>query len=224
MLLTNWPRNHMWKTTSASSKHSPQTSETDRILHTEKVRRKGRVARPVTGKTQGGNVTCIQRVETIDDGNETIHACDTETEVNDTLMVVNSSKYQQCDNSSFLKEPLLTQFGYLGDTPQTEAVLEGTYEPPPETDYFAKLLLGHMGYPVGMNSTNCIPTRITNEEHALSWKRAKEYTSAGISGLHSLECSKLRLKTRHWSNLMHPDEVSCTTPAISTLDGTKVSM
>jgi hypothetical protein len=49
---------------------------------------------------------------------------------------------------------------------------------------FAKLLLGHMGYPVGMNSTNCIPTRITNEEHALSWKRAKEYTSAGISGLH----------------------------------------
>jgi hypothetical protein len=155
----------------------------DRILRTEEARRKGQVARTITGKMQGGTVTCIHRSDIVD-GVETLHECITEQEVNDTLMVVNASKYQQCDNSSFLKEPLLSDFGYLGDTPNSEAVLEGTYIPPPGTDYFATLLIGHMGYPVGMDSTTCISDSITTEDHVLSWKRAKEYTSAGISGLH----------------------------------------
>ena len=155
----------------------------DRILRSEEARRKGRIARSITGKLQGGSVTTIHRSE-LHNGNEVLHECITPQQVYDTLLQVNSSKYQQCDNSCFLQEPLLSEFGYLGDSANSESVLAGTYVPPPGTNYYGSLLLNHMKYPPGMDASTCIPDKITTEEHALSWKRAKEYTSSGISGLH----------------------------------------
>jgi hypothetical protein len=101
-----------------------------------------------------------------------------------TLLQVNSAKYQQCDNSCFLQEPLLSEFGYLGDSPNSEAVLEGTYVPSPETNYYGALLLGHMNYPPRMDHSNCLPDKVTTTDHEGNWKKAKEYTSAGLSGLH----------------------------------------
>jgi hypothetical protein len=60
----------------------------DRILRTEEARRKGAVAHSLTGKLR----------------------CATEEEAFTTHLQVNSAKYHQCDNSCFLKEPLLPEY------------------------------------------------------------------------------------------------------------------
>jgi hypothetical protein len=155
----------------------------ERILRTEEARRKGRISKMISGKTQGQGVINVQRSDMVN-GTEVLTECITPDEMNTTLLEVNSSKYQQCNHSPFLQEPLLSEFGYLGDSPNTDAVLDGTYVPPPGTDYYASLLLQHMQRPPGMPSTPQCDQFVSTQDHVASWKRAKEYTSSGISGLH----------------------------------------
>ena len=155
----------------------------DRILKTEEARRQGRVSKMVSGKSKGQGVGGIQRSDIVD-GNEVLTELNTPALVYETLLQINSSKYQQCDNSPFLQEPLLSEFGYFGNFANTEAVLEGTYVPPPGTDYYASLLIQHMKRPPGMPPEPQCPLFVSTDDHVASWKRTKEYTSSGISGLH----------------------------------------
>jgi exonuclease III len=155
----------------------------DRILRTEEARRKGRISKLISGKGQGQGVINIQRSDMVD-GQEVLTDCHTPNVMNTTLLEVNSAKYQQCDRSPFLNEPLFSDFGYLGDTPHADMVLNGTYIPPPLTDPYATLLLAHMKRPPNMPSVAPCSQFVTTENHSSSWKKAKEYTSSGISGLH----------------------------------------
>jgi hypothetical protein len=41
-----------------------------------------------------------------------------------------------------------------------------------------------MNYPPGMDNSKCLPDKVTTTDHEGNWKKAKEYTSAGLSGLH----------------------------------------
>ena len=71
------------------------------------------------------------------DGNEVLHTCDTKTSTEDALLVANAAKkYMQCNQSPFLQPPLLPTLGYLPYA-HSEAILNGSFQPPPETPYFA---------------------------------------------------------------------------------------
>jgi hypothetical protein len=105
----------------------------------EEAQQKGRLARVITGKIQGQGVTIIQHAE-LRDGVEVLTDCNTPAQINDTLMEVNSKKYQQCDASGFLQEPLLSLFGYSGQLEHTESVLDGSFVYPPNTDQYSALL------------------------------------------------------------------------------------
>ena len=117
-------------------------------------------------------------------GEEVLTECSTPAQITETLMEVNSAKYQMCNQSPFLKEPLLSDFGYFGDTAAGQAVLNGTYVPPPGTDFYSTLLLQHMERPTNVPAHSQCPLFVSTEDHIASWKRTKEYTSSGISGLH----------------------------------------
>jgi hypothetical protein len=78
---------------------------------------------------------------------------------------VNSSKYQQCNNSPFLQEPLLSDLGYCGDTPISTNILDGTYVPPLNIDPYAALLLNHMQRPPSMSPHTSIPDTVSTQEH-----------------------------------------------------------
>jgi hypothetical protein len=154
-----------------------------RILRVEEARRKGAIAWTITGKLQRQGVTNIQRCDDIL-GQEVLTDCVTSVQINNTLLQVNSSKYQQCNNSPFLQEPLLSDLGYFGDNPISANILDGTYVPQPDIDPHAALLLTHMKRPPSLSPNTSIPDTVSTEEHAGNWKRAKEYTSSGISGIH----------------------------------------
>jgi hypothetical protein len=80
-------------------------------------------------------------------------------------MEVNLKKYQQCDSSRFLQEPLLSLFGYIGQSEHTESVLDGSFVSPPTTDQYSALLLQHMQRPPSMSLVNDLPDRISTHEH-----------------------------------------------------------
>ena len=101
----------------------------DRILRCEEQRRLGRVAKMVNQRVSNGSVTRVLRSRIVN-GQEHEEECVSPDAVIDALLEANESKYRQCDDSPFLQQPLLGDFGYLGDTPAADAVLAGTYQPP----------------------------------------------------------------------------------------------
>ena len=124
---------------------------------------------------------CIQ--PTLVDGQEILHDCDTKSTIKSALLTSNALKYQQCHDSPFLQSPLLNLFGYLS-SPASEDVLDGTFNPPVGTPHFAPLLLQHMQHPVTLPATSSSTPGVSNADHINSWKKAREYTTAGISGIH----------------------------------------
>ena len=73
----------------------------------------------------------------------------------------------------------------LGDTACTEQVLEeGTYIAPLGTPPLVTTLLQHMRRPDALPPGVSSPDYVTTEDHQNCWKQAKEYTTAGKSGLH----------------------------------------
>ena len=102
-------------------------SEKDRkrILRAEEQRKLGRIAKLVTGKLGSKSVTKIEI-----DGEE----CTSQAAIERTLLQVNEAKCRACEETPPLQEPLLLDFGYQGNTPATDAVLDGSYDIPDAID------------------------------------------------------------------------------------------
>jgi hypothetical protein len=113
--------------------------------------------------------------------------CTTKSDIEDVLMDINYDKIQSSKGTPFLQEPLLSEFGDMANTPAADAVLQGSYVAPDGTDPHARLLLSALATPtaISSNTGNFRPRRhITPETHIKGWRRAKERTSSGMSGLH----------------------------------------
>ena len=85
----------------------------------------------------------------------------------------------------FMNEPLLSVFGYRNDTPSADAVLQGTFQPPPTTPPAGVELLKAMQADPPLPHISFRPRKIiTTDDHIKAFKKVKERTSAGMSGLH----------------------------------------
>jgi hypothetical protein len=86
-----------------------------------------------------------------------------------------------------MRPPLVDQFGYLGVGPQTQAVLNGTYESPcPIGPYAARLLKGLKTIPKCKDRP--LRTGIRTSDFVNGWNKAKERTLAGPSNIHFGHC------------------------------------
>jgi len=98
-------------------------------------------------------------------------------------MDVNKGKYNACRTTPFMQEPLRSLFGIDGSSPAIAATLNGAFNRM-IADAYSQLLLEELRMPDGQPYSPTTPNWITTEEHIRAWKRAKERTSAGPSGLH----------------------------------------
>ena len=155
----------------------------DRILRCEEQRCIGRLARLISKRIQTSSVTYVTRTRIVN-GNKTDEECHSPEAITSALLEANASKYKQSINSPFLHQPLLSDFGLLGDTPATEQVLNGTYIAPLGTPPLVITLLQHMKRPEALPEDVAGTSHISTLDHQQSWKRAKEFTTAGKSGLH----------------------------------------
>jgi len=145
-----------------------------RLLRHEAQRRLARAAKQITGKLGNKSVTKVEH-----NGQE----CTTKETIEAALLPINAAKIRASDDTPFMQEPLVSEFGYLADTAAAERVLDGTYQPPEDIDTYARLLLTEFEKATNLPDD---PTQayISTEEHIQAWKKAKERTSAGPSGLH----------------------------------------
>jgi hypothetical protein len=77
-----------------------------------------------------------------------------------------------------MNEPLLSDFGYLGDMPAADAVLDGTYVPPPEVDEMTRKFLHHLKRPYIDDTHKVLNHLFTTDEFITSWKRMRSTTSS----------------------------------------------
>jgi hypothetical protein len=70
--------------------------------------------------------------------------CNTKASIKAACMDEGWKRYLQSSITPMMQEPLLSDFGYLGMTPAADAVLDGTYVPPPAVDEMARNFLTHL--------------------------------------------------------------------------------
>jgi hypothetical protein len=117
----------------------------------------------------------------------------------------NERKYRQTEDTPCMQGQLAHDLGFLGNTAASQAILDGSYTPPPDTDQYTIELLRHLKYhPKALIQA---PQAImTTEAYREGWKNKKEYTSAGKSGWtfsHSKTCALDRLTADFEATMAH---------------------
>jgi hypothetical protein len=151
--------------------------ERKRMLRVEKQRKLARMAKSVNGKLSSKSITKIEY-----EGQEYTAQQDIER----ILLSVNETKTRSSENTPFMLSPLVEDFGYRWNREAHEQVLRGDYRIPEPCDGATELLIQGLERPNNIHDgTRHIPrTHITTDDHIKGWKRQKEKTSGGMSGLH----------------------------------------
>jgi hypothetical protein len=98
-------------------------------------------------------------------------------EINDQQTIENellkelACRFNQASHTPFQMDPLLSDIGTLGITKASQQILKGNYQPTAQTDEWARNLITE------------VPIDLTREQYKLGWKKVKEKTSAGPSGI-----------------------------------------
>jgi hypothetical protein len=95
----------------------------------------------------------------------------------------NSRRFSQTSSTPFMTSPLLDDFGYLALGPATAAVLDGSYVPPPGTDIYARKLLLELKMDPAVAAAPPMKVIFSIDQHTRGWRKAKEFTATGPSGL-----------------------------------------
>ena len=92
-------------------------------------------------------------------------------------------KYSQTNSTPCMQHPLKPLLGSLGNTPSCQAILNGTFHAPPSTPPHTLELFNELQ----SENLNLLPPpsiQISSDTYTSGWKKMKEFTSAGPSGLH----------------------------------------
>jgi hypothetical protein len=89
----------------------------------------------------------------------------------------------QTENTPPMTFPLSVDLGLHGETSAAQAILDGTYEPSPDTDLYAVEILESLRMPQIVRSKGPVTTDLSLAEHQQGWKRQKEATVSEPTGL-----------------------------------------
>ncbi|MGL5936571.1 MAG: endonuclease/exonuclease/phosphatase family protein [Cetobacterium sp.] len=149
----------------------------DRLLRIERQRKMAKVAKAINGKLANKSITKVEY-----EGQEYT----TQEDIEKALLQVNENKTRASDNTPFMQGELLRDFGYRQNTAAHEEVLQGTYKIPETCHPATERVLRGLARPSSTRESKGfrVRTHITTEDHIKGWKRQKERTSGGMSGLH----------------------------------------
>ena len=99
------------------------------------------------------------------------------SEIEKLIIAENERKYHQTEKTCpLLQGQLLEDIGLLGDGPKVDAILNGTYIPPPETSHAVKKWLQNLHIP---NRDEREAALTTIHQYKRGWKLAREHTASG---------------------------------------------
>jgi hypothetical protein len=131
-------------------------------------------------KVQGGAIT---RIEVLVDG---VYVEKTDqADVEQHTMEMCSAQFRLTENTPLRQEPMCSALGpFAIDTAAAQAILQGTYVVPAETDDYTREFLQTIQASAPLDPQLQLSCEITKEDYQHYWKKPKERTSSSISGLH----------------------------------------
>ena len=142
----------------------------------EKQRQAFRAIRWTTKDTEH-DLSISQIHETI---NGTTYLRTTKQEVEAAIISANDRKFRQTNDTPVMTD-LLPDFGFLGSTTATQEILNGTYVPCTPIDAYSKAFIQELRKPPHIPM---ISTSYTAIDYASGWKKMREQTTSGLSGIH----------------------------------------
>ncbi len=149
------------------------------LIRNEEQRQAARRIKYTLNKIHGGGVSRVEMKQ--DDGATKVLT--QKVEIEKACMEENEKKYMQTSNTPCMTGQLQKDLGYDGLTPAGEAILKGTYEPPPDTGQYTRELLQQLKT-VDAIFDDLPKAKMTTAQFSEGWKKITEQTSAGISGTH----------------------------------------
>jgi hypothetical protein len=104
---------------------------------------------------------------------------ETRQDIESALLHELEAHFNQAASTPFCCEPLLSSIGPLGNSAAARSVLAGNFSTPRCTDHWAVQLLPYLKQTIPTTE----PRPITTEKHIAGWKRVREKTLAGPSGI-----------------------------------------
>ena len=101
------------------------------------------------------------------------------------LLDENKRRFTQARSTPFLQPPLLQMVGPLGTGPAAEQILNGTFSIPEGVDEWAAKLIPFLARPQSVVAGHFRKpdTTVDLQSHVDGWRKAKERTSSGPSGI-----------------------------------------
>jgi hypothetical protein len=150
-------------------------SEIKNILLRETQCRDARIIKSANADSQRIGLSMIK----IPHGTEWVDITEKE-EMENALLKELHQRFNQAKNTPFCESPLLEAVGALGISGEAQDILDGTYQPPENCDPWAAKLIPHLQYAFPYKK---FPLEHSMTQHKAGWKKVRERTSAGISGL-----------------------------------------
>ena len=177
------------------------------IIRNEGQRRRWGSVKRCTKPRRGGAPTRI-KVKGDDDAEDEIY--ETREEVEDHASRKLKARFKLARDAPISQGQLFDDIGYLGNTASTKAILEGTYEFPPDMCPHTRLLCKLAHEVFTRKSLEDIATFVQTDDYQYYWKRADEFIQSSYSNIHfghykaaardcflsALEAAKLNLATR----------------------------
>ena len=151
------------------------------IMRDERSRRRWKGVAKATKARRGGAPTAI-RVQADGDGPD--QHFDTQEDVEHHAAARLTSRFKLARDSPFSSGKICADVGYLGDTLSAKAILEGTYEFPPDMDPHLRFLLEEAHIVFSQKTTEEISTFVSTDDFQYFWQRADEFIQSSYSNVH----------------------------------------
>ncbi len=121
----------------------------------------------------------------MEDGAGRVIDHETEERVQEAIFnEVHWKRFNLAEEAPTCQGGLRGQFGYISTSPTAKAVLDGTYNFPPDIDVATKELFEEIANIRLIVPPNSVTGVISRKQWQKKWKKVKEDTSSSYSGLH----------------------------------------
>lgn len=149
------------------------------IIQNERLRKRWRGVARATKPRRGGAPTSI-RVKQADGDRQ----YDSQLEVEEQAARRLTERFKIARDAPICSGKIFDDVGYLGDTTATRAILEGTYEFPPELCPYTRLLLEEAHRVFSLKSTEEISSYVQTEDFQYFWLHCDEFIQSSYSHIH----------------------------------------
>ncbi len=178
-------RKHLYKCLQNAKDAEDDSKEKEvlAIIQREKDRSFWRQINYVMGKPRGGSVRRVLTKDGDEEGTLSKHL--TEESVTEAIFTnIHCKRFFLAEAAPICSRALRGQFGYNATLRTAKAILDGTYEFPPDFNQATKEILlecARIWVMIPINSLNML---ITKEEWQRQWRGRRELTSSSKLGLH----------------------------------------